>query len=96
MLNLFFFGRVSSNLKELFSFQQNNDDLPILESADPVDRDIDFVPTKSPYDPRWMLAGRYDPEDETKRKWQTGFFDKYSFNEIMSAWAQTIVAGRAR
>ena len=61
-----------------------------------MDRDIEFMPTKTPYDPRWMLAGRSDPEDETGRTWQSGFFDKYSFSEIMSAWAQTVVTGRAR
>jgi len=31
--------------------------LPFLTPVDPVDRLIDFVPTKSPYDPRHMLAG---------------------------------------
>jgi len=28
---------------------------------DPIERDIEFVPTKAPYDPRWMLAGRPHP-----------------------------------
>jgi acetyl-CoA carboxylase/biotin carboxylase 1 len=32
--------------------------VPIITPADPIDRLIDFVPTKIPYDPRWMLAGR--------------------------------------
>lgn len=27
-------------------------------AKDPVDRQIEFIPTKAPYDPRWMLAGR--------------------------------------
>jgi acetyl-CoA carboxylase/biotin carboxylase 1 len=29
-------------------------------------------------------------------KWQSGFFDRDSFHEIMQAWAKTVVCGRAR
>lgn len=32
--------------------------MPILNAKDPIDRRVEFVPTKAPYDPRWMLAGR--------------------------------------
>lgn len=32
--------------------------LPVMKCIDPVDRDIDYVPTKIPYDPRWMIAGK--------------------------------------
>lgn len=32
--------------------------VPILNAKDPIDRSVEFVPTKAPYDPRWMLAGR--------------------------------------
>ena len=28
--------------------------------------------------------------------WESGFFDKDSFQEVLSAWAQTVVCGRAR
>lgn len=35
--------------------------VPLLNSKDPIDRIIEFVPTKAPYDPRWMLAGRPHP-----------------------------------
>ena len=35
--------------------------IPILPSVDPVDRPIDFLPPKAPYDPRWMIAGRSKP-----------------------------------
>ena len=35
--------------------------LPIIETMDPVERDIEFMPTKAPYDPRWMLTGRKVP-----------------------------------
>lgn len=35
--------------------------LPIVSANDPIERNIGFTPTKSPYDPRWMLAGRINP-----------------------------------
>lgn len=35
--------------------------LPYLPTSDPILRSIDFVPTKAPYDPRSMLAGRPKP-----------------------------------
>jgi acetyl-CoA carboxylase carboxyltransferase component len=66
----------------------------VLPVNDPIGRSIDFVPSKTPYDPRWMLAGRPNPDN--KSEWQTGFFDKDSFNEILQPWAQTVVVGRAR
>ena len=36
-------------------------DLPIVLPNDSIDRPVDFMPTKSPYDPRCMLAGRIHP-----------------------------------
>uniref|UniRef100_A0A8C5WZG1 acetyl-CoA carboxylase n=1 Tax=Laticauda laticaudata TaxID=8630 RepID=A0A8C5WZG1_LATLA len=68
--------------------------LPVIPPTDPIDREIDFVPSKVPYDPRWMLAGR--PHPTVKGCWQSGFFDHRSFAEIMQPWAQTVVVGRAR
>ena len=68
--------------------------LPMCSSSDPVDREVEFMPTKAPYDPRSMLAGRTHPENPDV--WQSGFFDKGSWMEIMAAWAQTVVCGRAR
>ncbi|XP_033643702.1 acetyl-CoA carboxylase-like isoform X2 [Asterias rubens] len=68
--------------------------VPIMQSIDAIDREIDFVPTKAPYDPRHMLAGRMNPDNPLE--WQTGFFDKGSFMEILQAWAQTVVVGRAK
>jgi acetyl-CoA carboxylase / biotin carboxylase 1 len=66
--------------------------LPIMRPLfDPVDRLIDYVPTKTAYDPRWMLEGKL-----TGTQWLTGFFDRGSFHEIMKGWAQTVVCGRAR
>ncbi|XP_056384806.1 acetyl-CoA carboxylase 2 isoform X2 [Hyla sarda] len=68
--------------------------VPVISPSDPTDRDIEFIPTKAPYDPRWMLAGR--PHPTVKGTWQRGFFDHGSFMEIMQRWAQTVVVGRAR
>ena len=48
---------------------------PALPSADPVDRKIEFKPTKTPYDPRNFIAG-VDGEDGS---WTSGFFDKGSW-----------------
>ncbi|XP_059994950.1 acetyl-CoA carboxylase 1-like, partial [Lagenorhynchus albirostris] len=68
--------------------------VPLLNSKDPIDRVIEFIPTKTPYDPRWMLAGR--PHPTQKGQWLSGFFDYGSFSEIMQPWAQTVAVGRAR
>ncbi|XP_066492159.1 acetyl-CoA carboxylase 1 isoform X4 [Tiliqua scincoides] len=68
--------------------------VPMLTVKDPIERNIEFVPTKTPYDPRWMLAGR--PHPTQKGQWLSGFFDYGSFLEIMQPWAQTVVVGRAR
>ncbi|OAD57807.1 Acetyl-CoA carboxylase [Eufriesea mexicana] len=69
--------------------------LPILSPplSDPVDRDITYVPTKTAYDPRLMLEGKI--QDGTNY-WDSGFFDRGSWQEIMRPWAQTVVTGRAR
>ena len=32
-------------------------DRGVLQPPDPIDREVAFVPTRSPYDPRWMLNG---------------------------------------
>ncbi|KAG5840360.1 hypothetical protein ANANG_G00187980 [Anguilla anguilla] len=68
--------------------------VPVLPPTDPVEREVDFTPTKAPYDPRWLLAGR--PHPTIKGSWQSGFFDHGSFMEVMGSWAQTVVVGRAR
>ncbi|THH28004.1 hypothetical protein EUX98_g6181 [Antrodiella citrinella] len=67
--------------------------LPILGSTDTWDRDIGYTPPKGPYDPRWFIEGK---TDETTSEWMSGFFDKGSFQETLSGWAQTVVVGRAR
>lgn len=38
--------------------QNRSSPVPMLSAKDPIDRPVEFVPTKAPYDPRWMLAGR--------------------------------------
>ncbi|XP_058834759.1 acetyl-CoA carboxylase isoform X2 [Topomyia yanbarensis] len=68
--------------------------LPIVSASDSIDRPIDFMPTKAPYDPRWMLAGRVNPSNPSE--WETGFFDRGTWAEIMEPWAQTVVVGRAK
>ncbi|KAI0321613.1 acetyl CoA carboxylase [Amylostereum chailletii] len=67
--------------------------LPVFISNDTWDRDIGYVPPKSPYDPRWLIEGK---SDEASSEWLPGFFDKGSFQETLSGWAQTVVVGRAR
>ena len=67
--------------------------LPIRETSDTWDRQIAYVPPKGPYDPRWFIEGKVD---EQTSKWLPGFFDKGSFQETLSGWAQTVVVGRAR
>uniref|UniRef100_A0A8D0GX21 acetyl-CoA carboxylase n=1 Tax=Sphenodon punctatus TaxID=8508 RepID=A0A8D0GX21_SPHPU len=74
--------------------KDNRSPVPVTATVDPIEREIDFVPSKAPYDPRWMLAGR--PHPTVKGSWQSGFFDHGSFMEIMQPWAQTVVVGRAR
>uniref|UniRef100_A0A8C1B6G3 acetyl-CoA carboxylase n=1 Tax=Cyprinus carpio carpio TaxID=630221 RepID=A0A8C1B6G3_CYPCA len=74
--------------------KSNQSLVPIMPPTDPVEREIDFVPTKAPYDPRWLLCGR--PHPTCKGAWQSGFFDHGTFMEVMATWAQTVVVGRAR
>lgn len=57
------------------------------DSADPVDRDVEWRPTPTPYDPRLMLAGTAD---------QKGFFDEGSFKEYLAGWGKSVVIGRGR
>lgn len=67
--------------------------VPILKSEDPWDRDIEYFPPKSePYDVRWMISGRELESGE----FESGLFDKDSFQETLSGWARGVVVGRAR
>jgi len=60
-----------------------------IPCMDSVNREIAFMPTKTPYDPRHMLAG-VTGEDG----WVSGFCDQGSFHEYMAGWGKTVVVGR--
>mmetsp|Transcript_29822 Transcript_29822/g.41220 ORF Transcript_29822/g.41220 Transcript_29822/m.41220 type:complete len:2214 (+) Transcript_29822:130-6771(+) len=66
---------------------------PQIVNIDPVDRDVEFTPSKTPYDPRHMLAGVEGPAEGG---WKSGLFDKDSFVETLAGWGKTVVVGRAR
>eukprot|EP00959_Pyramimonas_sp_CCMP1952_P104352 2180923-Pyramimonas_sp.AAC.4 len=65
---------------------------PRVRTTDPIDREVGFVPSKTPYDPRHMLAGVTSSEGE----WQSGLFDENSWVETLGGWGKTVVVGRAR
>jgi len=65
---------------------------PMIKAADPVDREVSFTPSKSPYDPRHMLAGQTLPDGSRL----TGFFDEGSFQEYLAGWGRSVVVGRAK
>jgi acetyl-CoA carboxylase/biotin carboxylase 1 len=60
---------------------------PVRESADPVNRKVEWRPTPTPYDPRHMLTGA----DGKK-----GFFDEGSFKEYLGGWGKSVAIGRGR
>jgi len=83
---------VAEIMKWLAYVPKTADDGPVaLRGSDPVNRPVDFMPTKAPYDPRHMLAGH-----ETPQGWVSGFFDKGSFTEYLPDWGKSVVVGRAR
>jgi len=57
------------------------------DCADPVNRDVEWRPTPTPYDPRLMLSGTDDA---------AGFFDKGTFKEYLAGWGKSVVVGRGR
>ena len=63
----------------------------ILPPVDPVDRDVAFTPTSTPYDPRAMIAGAV-----VDGVYVPGLFDRDSFQETLAGWATSVVVGRAR
>jgi acetyl-CoA carboxylase/biotin carboxylase 1 len=65
---------------------------PMLDTADPPEREVTFTPSKTPYDPRHMLAGTTAPDGT----YLSGFFDEDSFHEYLEGWAKSVVIGRAR
>ncbi len=79
---------VASILQWLSFVPKHKGALPASRScADPVDRDVVFRPTPTPYDPRLMLAGTSD---------KPGFFDEGSFKEYLAGWGKSVVVGRGR
>ncbi|GAB5579140.1 acetyl-CoA carboxylase 2 isoform X1 [Prionailurus iriomotensis] len=42
--------------------KDNRSPVPITTPSDPIDREIGFFPSRAPYDPRWLLAGRPHPK----------------------------------
>lgn len=44
-----------------WSLKDKHSPVPVISPVDPIDRPIEFTPTKAPYDPRWMLTGRVHP-----------------------------------
>ena len=70
------------------------DPLPVRKTADSWDRDIAYTASKRCI--RSEMVYRRQRNDEHTSEWLGGFFDKGSFRETLSGWAQTVVVGRAR
>uniref|UniRef100_A0A060T7V3 ARAD1D05412p n=1 Tax=Blastobotrys adeninivorans TaxID=409370 RepID=A0A060T7V3_BLAAD len=67
--------------------------VPIVETGDSWDRDVEYAPPhQGTYDVRWMIAGR----EGENGQFESGLFDKDSFQETLSGWAKGVVVGRAR
>ena len=73
-------------------FRSVSPPLPHSELIDPPSRPIEFTPSKTPYDPRHMLAGTTLPNGA----FVSGFFDRGSFKEYLGGWGKSVVVGRAR
>lgn len=74
------------------------ENLPIVESRDPVTRAISARPPPNgqAYDPRCsLIAGEMDNSGD-ERRFLGGLFDKDSWEEYLDGWAKTVVVGRAR
>lgn len=73
---------------------KSNSGPSFLKEHDPINREIEFTPTKTAYDPRNMISGRISRL--TNETWDSGFFDRNSWTEIMDDYAKMAVVGRAR
>ena len=79
---------VASILKWLSFVPSTVGALPAVRNcADPVDREVAWRPTPTPYDPRLMLSGTPGVP---------GFFDEGSFKEYLAGWGKSVVVGRGR
>jgi acetyl-CoA carboxylase/biotin carboxylase 1 len=66
--------------------------VPISPSVDSWDRQITYHPPQNQsYDVRWLIGGKEDGGD-----FESGLFDRGSFEEALGGWARTVVCGRAR
>ncbi|GJQ13401.1 hypothetical protein GpartN1_g5192.t1 [Galdieria partita] len=77
------------NILEWLSFvpQKRNDKLPIIEPVDPVHREISFQPSKSPYDPRYLIAGMeslHSGSPEEMESESVSGYSSWSSNSISS------------
>jgi acetyl-CoA carboxylase/biotin carboxylase 1 len=79
---------VASILKWLSFVPKEVGALPASRSSgDPIDRDVAWRPTPTPYDPRLMMAGTSE---------MPGFFDEGTFKEYLAGWGKSVVIGRGR
>ena len=79
---------VASIIQWLSYVPKTTDSPPaVRESADPVNRAVEWKPTPTPYDPRLMQSGTDDAP---------GFFDKGSYKEYLAGWGKSVVIGRGR
>jgi len=79
---------VASILKWLSFVPKNVGALPASRAlSDPIDRDVEWRPTPTPYDPRLMLSGTSGVP---------GFFDEGTFKEYLAGWGKSVVVGRGR
>lgn len=72
--------------------------LPVIESRDPVNRDIRSTPPAGgqAYDPRLKLICGEPVDERGDGGFLGGFFDKFSWRETLEGWAKTVIVGRAR
>ena len=87
------FAGVSKIVKWMsFVPDKKGNPVPISPSIDNWDRDITYYPPqKQAYDVRWLIGGKEDEDG-----FQSGLFDRGSFEEALAGWAKTVVIGRAR
>lgn len=87
------FAGVSKIVKWMsFVPDKKGNPVPISPSIDNWDRDITYYPPqKQAYDVRWLIGGKVDEDG-----YQSGLFDRGSFEEALAGWAKTVVIGRAR
>ncbi|CAI6341048.1 unnamed protein product [Periconia digitata] len=87
------FEGVSKIVKWLsFVPDKKGNPVPISPTADDWDRDVTYYPPgKAAYDVRHLIGGKEDADG-----FQSGLFDRDSFEEALGGWAKTVVVGRAR